>query len=188
MKSKFGSHTETYKDGWVPNVTEKTINNRSSVPYDIINMDNNPIFGAIQAKMADKKLFNMKKGVSEISDLKRVTNPNYDPNYNKLYGENKRIFKSLKGIFTQMYDASHRNGGISLPFRRGAGPDNNDDGQAKAIKSSGRRQHRKNHHSIDFGSIPSTTRRMHNKIQLDVSPTTNINVMPATTTNVIQND
>jgi hypothetical protein len=180
-KFKFGSHTETYKQGWVPNpIKEKGTNNRSSVPYNILNNDNNTLSGSVQSGILDKKLFNVKKGVAEIADLTRVTNPNYNARYAELYHENNNIFKGVKGIFTDMYDASHKNGNISLPFRRGANVGDGSEPKHHVIK-------RKNiHKSVDFGNHPRTTKRM-TSIKIDsFNPvaSANLSVVPATTTNL----
>lgn len=179
IKNKFGSHTETYNQGWVPNDTEKTINNRSSVPYNILNMAPNPLSGSIAQGVLDKKLFNVKKGVAEISDLTRVTYPNFNANYAKLYHENNNIFKSVKGIFTDMYDASLKNGSISLPFRRGA--DVGEEGSQKSKIKNSPRSFKKHSSSIDFGTMPKTTKKSNMAIQLDPIPTGSINFMPGTT-------
>ena len=73
-----------------------------------------------------------------------------------------------------MYDMSHKNGNISMPFRRG---------KETNESSSEKRHHFKKHsNSVDFmGHIPRTTRKMENRITLDAISTGNINVMPGTT-------
>lgn len=117
LKTKFGPHTETIKDGWVPQGNFKTMNNRSSVSYNIINPSDNATSSAIVLKILDHKVTNKKKGVAEISDLTRAYNPNFNSNYKELLNENKSVFHRYNGIFSHMYDAAHRNGNIVVPFR-----------------------------------------------------------------------
>lgn len=119
MKSKFGSHTETYKDSWVPQGNFKTMNNRSSVGYNIINCENNNTSGAVTYKILDNKLANKKKGIAEFTDLSQPNNPSINPIYKSNFESNPKIFNVYNGIFSHMYDASHRNGNISVPFRNG---------------------------------------------------------------------
>jgi len=181
LKSKFGSHTETFKQGWVPNYTDKTINNRSSVRYNIINpIEPNVLGGAIVGGILDRKLYNVKKGVAEISDLTRVTNPNYNKNYSNLFHENLGIFRGVKGIFTDMYDMSHKNGNISMPFRRGADANENDANKPKVLKHTLKR-----YTSVDLGNFPKSTRGSGNTIQLDTFNSKSINIMPNTTKSVV---
>ena len=119
MKNKMGSHTETYKDSWVPQGNFNTMNNRSSVTYNILSNDKNERSGAIVLKMLDTKLNNKKKGVAEFSDLTRALHPNINTKFRAYHEENNKIFHVYNGIFSHMYDAAHRNGNIVVPFRNG---------------------------------------------------------------------
>ncbi len=117
LKNKMGPHTETYADGWIPQGNYKTINNRSSVTYNILSNEKNDLSGAVVLKMLDVKLNNKKKGVAEFSDLTRPTHPNINRNFRENYHSNNDMFKVYNGIFSHMYDAAHRNGNIVVPFR-----------------------------------------------------------------------
>jgi hypothetical protein len=117
LKNKMGPHTETYVDGWVPQGNYKTINNRSSVTYNILSNEKNDVSGAVVLKMLDVKLNNKKKGVAEFSDLTRPTHPNINRKFRENYQSNNDMFKVYNGIFSHMYDAAHRNGNIVVPFR-----------------------------------------------------------------------
>jgi hypothetical protein len=117
LKSKYGAHAETGKTGWVPHGNFKTMNNRSSVTYNILANGENSSSGAMVLKILDKKLTNKKKGVAEFSDLTRPFFPNINEKYHQYYNENKNIFHVYNGIFSHMYDAAHRNGNIVIPFR-----------------------------------------------------------------------
>lgn len=123
LKKKFGPHTETFKEGWVPQGNFKTMNNRSSVPYNILSNDNNPTSGAIVLKILDKKLTNKKKGVAEFSDLTQPYNSNINKKFCDYYDQNHNIFHNYNGIFSHMYDAAHRNGNIVVPFRNNSNVD-----------------------------------------------------------------
>jgi hypothetical protein len=117
LKRKYGSHSETYQTGWVPQGNFKTMNNRSSVNYNILSNDNNPTSGALVLKILDKKITNKKKGVAEIVDLTRPFNPNVSKKYVQTVNDNNSVFHRYNGIFSHMYDAAHRNGNIVVPFR-----------------------------------------------------------------------
>jgi hypothetical protein len=121
LKKKIGPHTETFKEGWVPQGNFKTMNNRSSVGYNILSNDNNPISGGLVLKILDNKLTNKKKGVAEFSDLSHPFNPNASKKFRDNHHENNKIFHVYNGIFSHMYDAAHRNGNIVVPFRNNTG-------------------------------------------------------------------
>jgi hypothetical protein len=117
LKTKFGPHSETVKEGWVPQGNFKTMNNRSSVNYNILSNDDKTNSGAVVLKILDKKITNKKKGVAEIVDLGRPFHSNFNKKYHELVNDNKNIFHVYNGIFSHMYDAAHRNGNIVVPFR-----------------------------------------------------------------------
>lgn len=120
LKKKYGAHTETYNDCWMPQGNFKTMNNRSSVRYDIISNGGIKHGGSTEIRILDKKLANRKKGVAEFCDIPQ--NNSYNKKFAGYLDENKRVFHAYKGIFSHMYDAAHRNGNIVVPFRKG---DNN---------------------------------------------------------------
>lgn len=121
MKEKFGSHSTTFKEGWVPLGNLKTVNNRSSVVYNILSPnENNSISGNLVMKILDKKVANKKKSIAEFADLTRPFNPNVNPKYKECYSGSENMFHRYNGIYSHMYDAAHRNGNIYVPFRNNA--------------------------------------------------------------------
>jgi hypothetical protein len=118
LKGKYGVHSETLHDAWMPQGNFKTMNNRSSVIYNIINQKENNTSGCIVMNTMDKKVASKKKGVTEFSDLTRPFCHNLNPKYDGLIKDNSGIFRIQNGIFSHMYDAAHRNGNIILPFTK----------------------------------------------------------------------
>jgi hypothetical protein len=116
LKSQHGPHTET-ADPWVPQGNFKTINNRSSVEYNIITHNGNKHGGALVVTVSDRKVINRKKGVTEIADLARTFNPNFNKRFERYCEENKNPFHLRTGIFSHMYDAAHQSGNIVMPFK-----------------------------------------------------------------------
>lgn len=90
----------------------------SSVEYNIISpTERNNSSGGVVMKVLDKKMASKRKGVGEFSDLTRLFSPNYYDKYEHAIKDNKHIFKKFNGIFSQLYDAAHKNGDIIVPFR-----------------------------------------------------------------------
>lgn len=118
QKQRFGVHTETYNSqkDYSSNDYYKTINNRSGAPYNIITLDSDYVSKKTIPKLLDVKTANMKKGICEFSDLTRDYAPNYNPIYKESLENNKGLFRVQTGIFTHLYDRSHRNGNIVAPF------------------------------------------------------------------------
>jgi hypothetical protein len=116
LKSKLGAHSETYEHGWVPKTSTKSMANTSSVAYNIVNNSQNTVSGCVEYRILDKKLANRKKGVGEFHDL-----CNFDPKdtrFKNILETDKNIFNIRNGIFSHMYDAAHRNGNLSIPFKK----------------------------------------------------------------------
>lgn len=118
QKQRFGVHTETYhtQKDYSSNDYYKTINNRSGAPYNIITLDGDYVSKKAIPKLLDVKTANMKKGICEFSDLTRDLAPNFNPIYKDTLNQNNNIFRVQTGIFTHLYDRSHRNGNIVAPF------------------------------------------------------------------------
>jgi hypothetical protein len=112
----------------VPQGNLKTMNNRSSVTYNILNNDHNQTSGVMVLKIFDKNITNKKKGVAEICDLTRAFNPNFNKKYQGTLDDKPNVFHRYNGIFSHMYDAAHRNGNIVIPFR------NNNENKPKEVK------------------------------------------------------
>eukprot|EP00826_Nyctotherus_ovalis_P059038 TRINITY_DN8176_c0_g2_i1.p1 TRINITY_DN8176_c0_g2~~TRINITY_DN8176_c0_g2_i1.p1 ORF type:complete len:205 (+),score=53.30 TRINITY_DN8176_c0_g2_i1:132-746(+) len=105
------------RQGWVEKTGQKTVNNRSSVPYNIISNEENVYSGAQMVRILDKKVTNRKKGVAEFYDLTHVSAIKPNPEYNEAYGKNPKVFYKRMGIFTNTYDAAVRNGNPDGPFK-----------------------------------------------------------------------
>ncbi len=119
MKQKFNSSVEMKEHCWQVKVAENSINNRSSVSYNIISQDENKVSGWRMPKALDVKVNNMKKGVSEYYDLSRLQAPNYSPKFAESLEKNKEQFRGFNGIFSNVYVSSHRNGNLIQPFKGG---------------------------------------------------------------------
>lgn len=117
MKSEFGFHKES-ESYWEPkNNGISTQSNRSSVEYDIINCQENKLSGAKPVGIFDKAMNYKKKGIGEFAEF--LNSNNYNPNkrYVESYENNNNRFKDYKGIFSELYDSSSRNGCIYVPFK-----------------------------------------------------------------------
>lgn len=102
--------------GYTNDVMYKTLNNRSGAFYNIIDLDSNYVSKKPVVKLFDTKAANMKKGICEFADLTRLYAPNYNNDYKNEFALNKNIFKLNTGIFSHLYDRSHRNGNMVAPF------------------------------------------------------------------------
>ncbi len=103
--------------GWKEMGGCKTINNRSSVGYDIITNDENKYSKAEIVRTLDKKVMNRKKGIAEFYDITRVTAEKTNEGHRTALEANPRAFYRKLGIFTHTYDAAVRNGNPSGPFK-----------------------------------------------------------------------
>lgn len=117
MKGEYGSFSET-KNSWAPYKPLFTAHNTSSMKYNILTFEPTPNYCGSQ-KMVDKNLFAKQKGVAEYSDLTRTYRTNVNKDFRKAYDDNKNTFYIYNGIFSNMYDACHRNGNLSVPFKSG---------------------------------------------------------------------
>ena len=103
--------------GWKEMTGHKTVNNRSSVAYNILSNEENKYSGAQILKTLDKKVTNRKKGLAEFYDLTRVAAIKTNEGHQQAYGQNPMVFYRKLGIFTNTYDAAVRNGNPSGPFK-----------------------------------------------------------------------
>lgn len=124
LKGKYGPHSES-TNVWIPYTTKNSQNNRNSVPYNILTNEKNELTGKMEIKIEDKNIFHKKKGVCEFSNFNNPYYPNFNKEFIKLHNENKKIFHTYNGIFSNMYDAASKNGNIYLPFRRNNSPGKN---------------------------------------------------------------
>ena len=116
LKSDYYFNTETKKENeWVPFTCTNPINNISSQNYNIINF--NPIIKkSPDSHLLNRTLYYKKKGIGEFADLTKTFRVNFNQEFAKKLGENPLRFRRFTGIFSDMYDSSHKNGDIAPPF------------------------------------------------------------------------
>jgi len=68
-------------------------------------------------KVSDKKITNKKKGITEIVDISKPFFHNFNKNFENIFEDKKEIFRKYNGSFSYLYDSSHRNGNLVVPFR-----------------------------------------------------------------------
>lgn len=113
MKAQYNAQIESPNSWNIENNFPSQIN-KSSVNYNILNhvhFDNQN-----NRSYLNKNSFFKRKGVGNFADLTYTFNPNFNPHYEKAFNDNPNIFKSYKGIFSQLYEDAHRNGNIYHPF------------------------------------------------------------------------
>ena len=113
MKAQYNAQIESPNSWMIENNFPSQIN-KSSVNYNILNhvhFDNQN-----NRSYLNKNSFFKRKGVGNFADLTYTFNPNFNPHYEKAFNDNPNIFKSYKGIFSQLYEDAHRNGNIYHPF------------------------------------------------------------------------
>ena len=118
LKSGYCVSNESKKeDRWVPYPSKDSINNLSSKDYDIINFK--PILAnSSNCQIMNRTLNYRKKGVGEYADLTKTFRINYNKDFAEKFNSNPYRFRKYTGIFSNMYDASHKNGNIIPPFGR----------------------------------------------------------------------
>lgn len=116
MKENYNFNTES-NSSWGPRSYDKSVNNHSSVNYDIISFKGEGGCSNNSANILEKKLLNKKKAVGEFNDLTQTYSVNLNKKYGKALKDNEKSFYHFNGIFTHLYDASFRNGNIIMPFR-----------------------------------------------------------------------
>ena len=116
LKSGYCVSNESKKeDRWVPYPSKDSINNLSSKDYDIINFK--PILAnSSNCQIMNRTLNYRKKGVGEYADLTKTFRINYNKDFAEKFNSNPYRFRKYTGIFSNMYDASHKNGNIITPF------------------------------------------------------------------------
>ena len=117
MKKEYNFNTES-GSSWGPRSYTKSVNNHSSVNYDIITFQGGEGACDNTANILEKKLINKKKAVGEYKDLTKTFSINLNRKYESAYSQNNKRFHVFNGIFTHLYDASFRNGNIMMPFRK----------------------------------------------------------------------
>lgn len=117
MKVGYSASNETKTENqWAPYMGENSNINTSSKNYDIINFQPLNNCNQLNFRILNKSLNFRKKGIGEYYDLTNVFNKNFNKEFAKKFEENPKRFCKYNGAFTNMYDASNRNGKITLPF------------------------------------------------------------------------
>ena len=116
LKGGYSVSTETKEENkWVPYPSKDSINNLSSKDYDIINFQ--PILAnSSNCQIMNKTLNDRKKGIGEYADLTKTFRVNFNKDFDEKFNSNPFRFHKYTGIFSNMYDASHKNGNIIPPF------------------------------------------------------------------------
>lgn len=152
-------------EGWIPRGNYKSLNNRSSVNYNIVNNDNNYSCGILDSKIMDVKLTNRKKSIAEFDDLYHVFHPNFSKQYNSAFIDNNKVFNKYTGIFTNMYDAENKNGNLIELFKNS---DNNNankkDDQNKKIRNKTSNIINYNSSNNNFNKIVPSANNINNKV------------------------
>jgi hypothetical protein len=116
LKKDYSVSSETKKENkWYPYPSKDSLKTLSSKNYDIINFI--PILPYnSNCQIMNKTLNYRKKGVGEFSDLSKTFRVNVNKDFKEKFEENPKRFYKYTGIFSNMYDASHKNGNIITPF------------------------------------------------------------------------
>jgi hypothetical protein len=117
MKRQYNVTSES-NSWWIPKKYDKTFANRSSVNYNIISFQSNPNQQINSSNiLLDKKIINRKKAIAEFTDLTSTSHPKFNQKYQEVIKKNPKTFYTYNGVFTYLYDASFRSGGITKPFQ-----------------------------------------------------------------------
>jgi len=117
LKKDYSVSSETkFEHRWRPcPITKNSIINISSKDYNIINFM--PLFpNENNSEIMNKTLNYRKKGMGEYKDLTKTFRVNVNNDFVQKFNENPKRFYKYTGIFSNMYDASHKNGNIITPF------------------------------------------------------------------------
>lgn len=109
-KSHASSVPPSSRASQASNMMSKTLNNRSSVYYNVITGEPNVYSQNIVPGLLDKAVCNRKLGITQHRDLAGPTSLNHNPDYRKAWNENNNTFKRQNGIFTHLYNAAARFG------------------------------------------------------------------------------
>ena len=117
LKTDYYFNTETKKENeWVPLTCKNSTNNISSKDYNIINFKPLPKANPNPHILLNKTLYFKKKGIGEFADLTKTFRVNFNKEFAEQLKENPYRFRKYQGIFSDMYDSSHKNGDIITPF------------------------------------------------------------------------
>ena len=113
-KSLYNANTESEKT-WEPKFKEVTLNNKSSVKYNIINHEDNNF--DLRRTVMKKGINNLAKGIGEFNDMNKIYGRNFSNEYNNAIKKNEFVFRTCNGIFSHLYDSAYRNGNLIVPFK-----------------------------------------------------------------------
>ena len=117
LKTDYYFNTETKKENeWLPLTCKNSTNNISSKDYNIINFKPLPKANPNPHILLNKTLYFKKKGIGEFADLTKTFRVNFNKEFAEQLKENPYRFRKYQGIFSDMYDSSHKNGDIITPF------------------------------------------------------------------------
>ena len=103
------------ENSWAPYPSKNSMKTFSSKNYDIITFM--PIFPYnSNCQIMNKTLNDRKKGIGEYADLTKTFRINFNKDFAEKFNNNPFRFHKFTGIFSNMYDASHKNGNIIPPF------------------------------------------------------------------------
>ena len=116
LKKDYGFFTETKDENrWKPYFAKDSNNNLSSKDYNIINFS--PIYANSSNCLIMNKTLNFRKrGMGEYCDLTKTFCTNFNKDFTEKINSNPNRFHKYTGVFSNMYDASHKNGDIIPPF------------------------------------------------------------------------
>ena len=112
-KNKFGIHY-VLKNEWKPKINKSSVMNYSYVDYNIVSHGKNPFYE--KPKLLDKTIYNKQKGLGNFQEEKSPYSNHICNEYLNVFKSNPNIFKKYNGIFSHIYDVSHRDGHIYYPF------------------------------------------------------------------------
>ena len=116
LKRDYSVSSETKKENrWNPFPSKDSLKTLSSKNYNIINFM--PILPYnSNCQIMNRTLNYRKKGLGEFCDLSKTFRVNFNKDFLQKFEENPKRFYKYTGIFSNMYDASHKNGNIITPF------------------------------------------------------------------------
>ena len=112
---------DTSKKQWEPRSPEKkSLNNLSAVKHNILtpNLPNIHSNGETRNLNLVAKFgtYHLKKGITEINDISRITNVNKNITHEGVFQQNSNVFKRKDGEHTHLYNAAARFG-ENKPFK-----------------------------------------------------------------------
>ena len=113
-KSLYNANSESEKT-WEPKFKDVTLNNKSSVKYNIINHEDNNF--ELKRMAMKKGINNLAKGIGEFNDMTKVYGRNFSNEYNNAVKKNKFVFRMCNGVFTHLYNSAFKNGILNVPFK-----------------------------------------------------------------------